>query len=272
MNVKLESLTEHFDRVIALKAQAYVKGWYKPEALELLNAEVERIQPSPAYFAHLDHAVDNFIDELLASPEFHDMHDRWAALDTDTEQRAYLEKCVGRLAWHQAQVGVPTTIGNVKFYYSDDPDYSSDAYVAFDLDPTKRTQDDICFNEARPRWQKDLAWALKTVVHEQTHIFNLSLNTHFFRGKVQPDHPLADEAAYFHQHFVRNARIDFTFGRYAHPQRNPYLNQLDERAAFRCDDRLTRRLEAALYAEHDFATQGHYMPGQAAAQPGMRAG
>ena len=245
MNVKLESLKSHFDRVIALRNASYVNGWYDPAKLDELNAEVQKIEPSPAYFAHLDAAVDGFVAELLASPEFHDMHDRWASLDTDTEQRAYLEKCVGRLAWHQAQIGVPTTIGNIRFYHCDDPDYASDAYVAFDNNVTARVHDDIAFNEARPRWTKDLAWALKTLVHEQTHVFNLSLNTQHHLGKIQPDHPLYGEAVYFNQHFTRNARIDFTHGRYAHSQRNPYLNQLDERAAFHSDARLQHLLESA---------------------------
>ncbi len=266
MNFRQEALVEHFSRVHDYLSQAVVNGWYQPDVLNKLSEEVEQIQPSQAYLDHLDRSVSDFVDALLASPKFHQMRANWAKLDPQTEQRAYLQECVDRLATLQGRAGIKVSAGRIVYYNCDDPEIATDAYVAFNKITHLRDMDDIGLNEARPARMQNLLLALQSVTHEQTHLFNLSLNSAYFHREIDESHPMYEEACYFRNYFLEDARVQSNFGEYADPKHNPYLSQLDERAAFHCGDSLYERLREKL----DVHPRLDIQPAYASGLPGMR--
>lgn len=246
MNLKAGTLEDHFRAVSLYKAQALSNGWYQPAVLTALGEHVAQVEPAQEYFAHLDTVKADFCDWLLTSTDFHDHLGRWAELDPKTEQKPYLQTCINKLAELMGRAGIPVSAGKME-YYTCHEEHASDAYVGFNTITSERDQDVIAFNLAYPERQQNLLSALQSIVHEQTHLFNLSLNSAFYYRKIESTHALYEEALYFREHYRTGAYIGHMMGKYADPQKNPYLMQLDERAAFRMGDGVLDSLRAKLW-------------------------
>ena len=246
MDLSLDAFNRHFQQVIAYRNSALHNGRYEVRVLTELGKCLARIQPSNSYSTCLDEVKDQFCQELLASPEFREMLAVWDQLDPKTKQAPYLQRCASRMAEMYAQAsGITVSAGRVEHYYCDE-DYASDAYVAYNTITHLRDMDVIGINLAFPDKQQNLLRALQSVAHEQTHLFNLSLNTAFFYKLINQTHPLYEEALYFRDEFRNGAYVSHSFGKFASPEFNPYLLQLDERAAFRVGDGIFETLKGAL--------------------------
>ncbi len=246
MRITQESLNTHFQQVVDYRNHALIDGWYKPPVLAELGKCVAEIEPSAAYINCLDTVSAEFSAQLLASPEFHRMLAVWDQLDPRTEQAPYLQKCTDLMASLYAKdSGITVSAGKIEHYHCDD-EFASDAYVGFNKETALRDMDVIALNTHFPDRQNNLLLALQSIAHEQTHLFNLSLNSAFYYRKVEQDHPLYDEALYFREDFRKDAYISHSYGKYSPPGCNPYLLQLDERAAFRVGDGVFDTLRAAV--------------------------
>ncbi len=246
MRFTQEGLNRHFQQVVNYRDHALVDGWYNPPVLAELGKCVAEIEPSAAYTHCLDTVSAQFSAQLLESPEFHHMLGVWDQLDPKTEQAPYLQKCADLMAsLYAKESGITVSAGKVEHYFCD-KDYASDAFVGFNQDTALRDMDVIALNTYFPEKQHNLLLALQSVAHEQTHLFNLSLNTAFEYMAIDQDHPLYDEALYFREGFRKGAYISQSYGKYSPPGHNPYLLQLDERAAFRAGDGVFDTLRAAV--------------------------
>ncbi len=246
MNLTPDALSEHFQQVVNYLNSALHDGWYNPPVLAELGKCVAQVEPSSAYTDCLDNVRADFCAALLASPEFHEKLAMWDQLDPRTQQGPYLQKCADMMAGLYAKAsGVTVSAGSVQYYYCDE-EFASDAYVAYNRMTHLRDMDVIGINLAFPERQKDLLSALQTIGHEQTHLFNLSLNSAFYYRSLSPEHPLYHEAVYFREEFRKGAYVSHCYGKYSPPQLNPYLLQLDERAAFRVGDGVYDTLQAAV--------------------------
>jgi hypothetical protein len=246
MNLTPDALSEHFQQVVNYLNHALHDGWYNPPVLAELGKCVAQVQPSSAYTECLDRVRDEFCATLLASPEFHEKLASWDQLDPRTQQRPYLQTCADLMASLYAKAsGVTVSTGCVEYYHCDE-EFASDAYVAYNKMTHLRDMDVIGINLAFSERQKDLLLALQTIGHEQTHLFNLSLNSAFYYRAIKEDHPLYEEAVYFREEFRKGVYVSHCYGKYAPPQLNPYLLQLDERAAFRVGDGVYDNLQGAV--------------------------
>lgn len=246
MSLSLDAFKEHFQQVIDYRNNALRGGRYIVPVLTELGKCLAQIQPSASYYACLDDVKTQFCKELLASPEFHEKLATWHQLDPKTEQAPYLERCAAMMASLYAQAsGITVSAGKVEHYHCD-KEHASDAFVGYNTISHLRDMDVIGINLAMPDRQQNLILALQSVTHEQTHLFNLSLNTAFFYNAIDEEHPLYEEALYFRDEFRKGAYVSHSFGKFSSPQFNPYLLQLDERAAFRVGDGVFDTLQGAL--------------------------
>lgn len=242
MNLAEGELAAHFSEVTNFRNSSIREGLYQPQILGQLGEVLRKIEPEQAYLDCLDQVRREFCAELLVSDEFYRMLRDWPELDPETQQKPYLQKCVNRLArLFELGAGIYVSEGQVSFYHDEDP-RASDAVVAFNCDKISRDMDDILLNSARSGPRQNLLLALQSVGHEQTHLFNLSLNTAYGTKGILSGHPLFGEARYFHEHFRHDAYISCSYGAEAPPLSNPYLLQLDERAAFRVGDSIHEHL------------------------------
>lgn len=237
------SLDAHISHLYNLRAGVFDDKnlFVMPVVAQL--AEVARgAEPSTAYTEHLEKVRQTFAAELLASAEFHDMLRRWPTLDIYTEQTPYLQKCINRLAELQSTCGVKSYPG--RFGYYNDPK-GTDSYVNFIINDDPAA-DYIGINLHKPDRTQDLLKAIRSVAHEQTHLFNGSLNRAFYTRAIKPEHPLHEEARYFREVYRVSASFPASYGEYAARDANPYLAQLDERAAYGFADTLHDELSAAV--------------------------
>ncbi len=226
-------LSDHLRHLYNLKAGVFQEKegatTFDMKVLGEIAEAVAHVEPSQFYHDHLLKVRQAFQAELLASPEFHDKLKRWDTLDPATEQTAYLDKCLKRLAELQSTCGVKCYAA--PFTYYNNPE-GTDAYVNFIINDNPAL-DLIGINLAKnPEATQDLLVALQSIAHEQTHMFNASLNRAYYVRAIDATHPLHDEAQYFREVYRLSASIHANLGEYCARDRNPYLLQLDERAAY----------------------------------------